>query len=96
MNLFTYNYDFNPDFVAPVGQALSDLMRDSGTSIETVSQKTGLTLSEIQGFINGDINYNHKIGIKLSNCFHGIPVRTWEKIDKNYKHKMGSTSHFHH
>lgn len=95
MDMTTYSYDFNPDYVVPVGHALSDLMRDSGTSIEAVSQKTGLTVSEIQSFINGDINYNHKIGIKLSNCFHGIPVRTWEKIDKNYKHKFGHTNHFH-
>lgn len=96
MDLTTYSYDFNPDYVVPVGQALSNLIRDSGTDIETVSQRTGLTVSEIQGFIDGEIDYNHKIGIKLSNCFSGIPVRTWEKINKNYKRKMEERNRFHH
>lgn len=96
MDVTTFDYHFNPDYVVPVGRALSDLMRDSGTSIETVSQRTGLPISEIQSFINGEISYNHRIGTRLSNCFYGIPIRTWEKIDHNHKSKMGRTTPIHH
>jgi len=84
---------FQPDWVSPPGESISDLLEEKGWSQAEFSQRCGYTTKHVSQLINGKATITEDTAIKLERVL-GSSARFWMNREAQYRESVARTQEF--
>ena len=76
--------EYYPDYVAPPGETLKEVLEDRKMTVEQLAEKMGFPLPIIEGILIGDSKIDNVIACLLEREL-GVNAQFWLRLEKSYR-----------
>ncbi len=78
-------YKFNPDWVVPPGDQITELLEIKGKTQAWLAKKCKRPVEQVNRLIKARIRLTERWAIELSKALPGVSAEYWARLEANYR-----------